>query len=88
MNDERHLCPLQFGVIERCVKLFSNPGDLVLDPFNGVGSTGIKSLELGRKYTGIEIKPSYFNTGVKFLKQAEQGTLNRQATIFDILQAS
>lgn len=84
-EDERHLCPLQFGIIERCVKLFSNPGDLVLDPFNGVGSTGIKAIELGRDYTGIEIKPSYFATAVKYLRQAESGSMQRQTTIFDLI---
>lgn len=83
-RDERHLCPLQYGIIERCVKLFSNPGDLVLDPFNGVGSTGIKSIELGRQYVGFEIKESYFNTAAKYLKQAETGKMQRQMTIFDV----
>lgn len=83
-RDERHLCPLQYGIIERCVKLFSNPGDLVLDPFNGVGSTGIKSLELQRQYVGIEIKESYFNTAAKYLRKAEAGKMQRQMTIFDV----
>lgn len=83
-RDERHLCPEQLGTIERCVKLFSNPGDLVLDPFNGVGSTGIKALELNRRYVGFEIKESYFNTAVKYLRKAESGKMQRQMTIFDV----
>jgi DNA modification methylase len=70
-DDERHLCPLQTGVIERLVKLYSNPGDIVLDPFNGIGSTGVKSLELERKYVGIELKESYWKTARKNLDQAE-----------------
>lgn len=82
-SDERHLCPLQFGIIERCTKLFSNPGEIILDPFNGVGSTGIKGMELNRRYTGIEIKESYFDTAVKYLRRAETGTLQKQMTIFD-----
>lgn len=82
-SDERHLCPLQFGIIERCAKLFSNPGELILDPFNGVGSTGIKALEIERRYTGIEIKESYYKTAVKYLRQAESGAMQKQMTIFD-----
>lgn len=83
-SDERHLCPLQFGIIERCVKLFSNPGEMIMDPFNGVGSTGIKSLQLDRKYTGMEIKESYWDTSVKYLKKSELGTMQVQKTIFDL----
>lgn len=83
-SDERHLCPLQFGIIERCTKLFSNPGELIMDPFNGAGSTGIKGLQLDRRYTGLEIKESYFNTSVKNLRKCEAGTMQVQRTIFDI----
>lgn len=60
-DDEKHLCPLQLGVIERCVKLWSAPGDVVFSPFMGIGSEGYKALSLGRKFIGIELKPSYFN---------------------------
>lgn len=83
-NDERHLCPLQFGIIERCTKLFSNPGELIMDPFNGVGSTGIKGMQLDRRYTGIEIKESYFKSSVANLKKTELGTMQVQRTIFDL----
>lgn len=69
-EDERHLCPLQLGVIERCVKLFSNPGDVVMDPFSGIASTGYQSILLGRKYIGFELKPSYYRVGVANLKVA------------------
>ncbi len=70
-DDEKHLCPLQLGVIERCVKLWSAPGDLVLSPFAGIGSEGVMSLRLGRKFIGIELKPSYFNVACQNLKQSE-----------------
>ena len=70
-DDERHLCPLQLGVIERAVKLWSAPGDLVLDPFNGIGSTGQKALELGRRYVGCELKESYWRTSARILAQTE-----------------
>lgn len=61
-KDERHLCPLQLGVIERAVKLWSAPGDLVLSPFAGVGSEGVGALRLGREFVGVELKRSYYET--------------------------
>jgi DNA modification methylase len=69
--DERHVAPLQLGTIQRCIRLWSNKGETVLDPFNGIGSTGWEAIRLGRKYTGIELKPSYFRMAVKNLRQAE-----------------
>ncbi len=54
-DDERHVCPLQLGTIERCVRLWSNPGELVLSPFAGIGSEGYESIRLGRRFHGIEL---------------------------------
>ena len=71
-EDERHICPLQLPVIERGIELWSNPGDVVMDPFNGIGSTGYKALLMGRKYVGVELKESYYNVSVSNLKQAEE----------------
>ena len=59
-QDEKHLCPLQLDVIERAVTLWSNPGDLVYSPFTGIGSEGVGSLQLGRRFIGSELKESYF----------------------------
>ena len=73
-HDERHICPLQLDVIERCITLYSNPGDLVLDPFNGIGSTGYQAVKMGRRYIGIELKPEYARQAAKFLQGAEQST--------------
>ena len=70
-DDERHLCPLQLGVIERAIKLWSAPHDLILDPFAGVGSTGYKALSLGRRFVGMELKRSYYNSALRNLKDAE-----------------
>ncbi len=70
-EDEKHICPLQLDVIERCVTLYSNTGDLVLDPFNGIGSTGFQALKMGRKYLGVELKPEYARQAAKFLAEAE-----------------
>ena len=59
-QDEKHLCPLQLDVIERAVTLWSNHGDLVYSPFTGIGSEGVGSLQLGRRFIGSELKESYF----------------------------
>lgn len=59
-RDERHICPLQLDVIERALVLWSNPGDVVFSPFAGIGSEGYQSLKMGRKFVGIELKPSYY----------------------------
>jgi hypothetical protein len=70
-RDERHLAPLQLGVIERCVKLWSNPGDLVLSPFAGVGSEGVVSLRLDRRFVGVELKPAYWRVACRNLAHAK-----------------
>jgi len=70
-EDERHICPLQLGTIERCVKLWSNKGETVLTPFGGIASECYQAMRLGRKAIGIELKPSYWQVGVRNLKRAE-----------------
>jgi len=67
-EDERHICPLQLEVIRRCVGLWSNPGDLVLSPFAGIGSEGHEALKWGRRFLGIELKRSYFDQCVLNLR--------------------
>ena len=69
-QDEKHICPLQLDVIERCLTLYSNPGDLVLDPFNGIGSTGYQAVKMGRRYIGVELKPEYAKQAARFLESA------------------
>lgn len=59
-DDERHICPLQLDVIERAIDLWTNPGDLVLSPFAGIGSEGVVAVERGRRFVGVELKPSYW----------------------------
>jgi DNA modification methylase len=63
-------------VIERCLRLWSNPSDVVLDPFNGIGSTGYQAIKMGRKYIGVELKPEYARQGNKFLSLAETESQN------------
>ena len=69
-EDERHICPLQLGTIERCIRLWSNKGDLVLSPFAGIGSEGYEAVRLGRRYIGVELKPSYARVAVRNLQAA------------------
>ncbi len=69
--DERHICPLQLGFIERCVRLWSNPGELVLTPFAGIGSELYQAVKLGRRAIGIELKPSYWRTAVENMTELE-----------------
>lgn len=71
-EDERHLCPLQLGVIERCVKLWSAPGETVFSPFAGIGSEGYVALKFGRKFIGIELKESYWKQAQRYLKSAQR----------------
>jgi DNA modification methylase len=71
-KDERHLCPLQLDVIERALVLWSNPGDVVLSPFAGIGSEGVASLKAGRKFMGVELKESYFHQAVQHLDAADK----------------
>lgn len=79
--DEKHICPLQLDVIERCVDLWSNPGDVVLSPFAGIGSEGDVAIRMGRKFIGVELKSRYFDVATQNLKAAEQA--GRQTTLFD-----
>lgn len=69
-DDERHICPLQLDVIERGIRLWSNPGDLVLSPFMGIGSEGYVALKSGRRFVGIELKKSYYDQARKNLEAA------------------
>jgi len=69
-NDERHICPLQLEVIRRSVKLWTNPGDIVWSPFAGIGSEGYVALEMGRRFIGSELKPSYYRQSCKNLDRA------------------
>jgi DNA modification methylase len=71
-NDERHLCPLQLDVIERALVMWSNPGDVVLSPFMGIGSEGVSALKLGRRFVGTELKESYWRQACRYLEAQDQ----------------
>jgi len=71
-RDEVHISPLQLDVIERCIDLWSNPGETVLTPFLGIGSEVYSAIEMGRKGVGFELKESYFRQAVKNLANAKE----------------
>ena len=71
-GDERHLCPLQIDVIERALIMWSNPGDVVLSPFMGIGSEGVTALKLKRKFVGIELKESYWRQACRYLEAEDR----------------
>lgn len=74
-KDEKHICPLQLTVIRRAIQLWTNPGDIVLSPFGGIGSEPYVALENGRKAVAIELKDSYYKQMVKNCKSV---TMNEQ----------
>lgn len=76
-EDERHICPLQLEVIRRGVELWTNPGDIVLSPFAGIGSEGYVSVEMGRRFVGVELKESYYRQAV-----ANLHSLQAQSELF------
>ena len=75
-KDEKHVVPLQLETIRRCVRLWSNPGETILSPFAGIGSEGYVAVQNGRKFIGIELKPSFWRTAcVNLSRAAVQGTI-------------
>lgn len=80
-NEEKHVCPLQLEVIRRCLKLYSAPGDLVLDPFMGIGSTAYVAYEQDRHCIGFELKESYHQMSLRNIEKAKKAT--PQLNIFD-----
>ena len=83
-KDERHICPLQLEVIERSLELWTNPGDIVLSPFAGIGSEGYVSIKMGRRFIGIELKRSYYECAVANLEAAVKE--RNQDTLFSVIE--
>lgn len=83
--DDRHICPLQLGFIDRCVRLWSNPGELVCDPFAGIGSTGYIALKRGRRFVGSELKESYVRAALRNLAMIQENAA--QQTLFPSVEA-
>ena len=77
-NDEKHMCPLQLDVIERCIHLWTNKGDVVFSPFTGIGSEGYCAVKMGRKFIGTELKPQYWELACQNIEDA----CNEQVGLF------
>lgn len=69
-EDEKHIAPLQLQVVQRAVQLWTNPNDVVLSPFAGIGTEGYVSLEMGRRFVGVELKESYYKLACRNLESA------------------
>ena len=82
-KDEKHICPMPLDLTTRAIALWSNPQDVVLSPFMGIGSEGVCALKLRRKFIGIELKDTYFRQATRHLATAESSA----ATLFDGLAA-
>lgn len=80
-----HVCPLQIDIVDRIINRYSNPGDLVLDPFGGLMTVPLEAIKHGRKGYGIELNSDYFRDGVGYLKEHEESKRYQSFTLFDLL---
>ena len=83
-EDTKHICPLQLTVINRLIRLYTNPGEIVFSPFAGIGSEGYEAIKLGRRFYGCEIKPEYIQAAKNNLKKAESLKAESERTLFDM----
>jgi DNA modification methylase len=83
-DDVKHICPLQLDVIERLIRLYSNPGEIVFSPFTGIGSEAYVALKLGRRFYGCEIKPEYHKAAIANVGKAvaARSASDSQANLF------
>lgn len=85
-RQQMHVCPLQFDIVERIINRYSNPGDVVCDPFGGLMTVPERAVRMGRKGYGIELNADYFRDGVGYLKAAESQI--DMPTLFDLEEVS
>ena len=78
-----HVCPLQFDIVDRCIARWSNPGDVVFDPFGGIGTVPVRALRAGRVGYGVELSPEYWCDGVKHIEA--EASRHNIPSLFDIL---
>lgn len=81
-EDTKHICPLQLGVIDRIVRLYSDPDEIVFSPFTGIGSEGFISLKRGRRFYGCELKDTYHETACRNMERAIESRKHEQAGLF------
>lgn len=85
-NVQMHVCPLQFDIVDRLIERYTNPGDLVFDPFGGLGTVPLRALKLGRKGRSSELNPGYFLDSVKYLEAEERK--QDMPTLFDLAETA
>ncbi len=83
-DDERHICPLQIGVVDRLLDLYTRPGEIVLTPFLGIGTEVARAVAKGRRGVGFELKSSYFKQSVEHVKRVEPNAAGTQTALFDL----
>lgn len=81
-EDTKHICPLQLQVIDRLVRLYSNPDEIVFSPFTGIGSEGYMSLKHGRRFYGCELKDTYYQTALTNMERAIEARKSEQGGLF------
>jgi DNA modification methylase len=82
---ERHLCPLQFDIVDRLINRYSNAGETVYDPFGGLMTVPLRAVRLGRRGLGVELNPSYFDDGVRILREHDRA--RGTPSLFDLIGA-
>lgn len=83
-RQQLHVCPLQFDIVDRIINRYSNPNDLVLDPFGGLGTVALEAMKLGRRGYSIELNPDYFRDAVAYLRTEDEK--DDSPTLFDLLE--
>ena len=83
-RQQMHVCPLQLDIVDRLINRYSNPGELVLDPFGGLGTVALEAMKAGRRGYTIELNNGYFRDAVGYLKEYEQEDMN--ISLFDMIE--
>lgn len=86
-EDTKHIAPLQLDIINRLIRLYTNPGELVFSPFAGIGSEGYEALKLGRRFYGIELKQEYYDAALVNLERAKNIRKEETRSLFDAVNA-
>lgn len=84
-RQQLHVCPLQLDVVDRLINRYSNEGDLVLDPFGGLGTVALEAIKAGRKGYSIELNNAYFRDAVGYLKEYEEHQIETNFSLFDLI---
>jgi len=86
-NLQNHICPLQFDIVDRVINRYTNPGEIVFDPFGGIMTVPYRAVSLGRIGYGVELNPNYWRDGIEYLQRAEREQLLPTLGLFDEDQA-